>query len=124
MELPRRHGGPSHRGADLGGCRVEPAGSTAALGAEGVAAPTIEPTAPQRTDEVSASTDSSICIGRGNTLVEVKNEPIKVQPNLKISGYQLTVKVANKNAPLPAAQVLLYAATNPQVGHISNELFL
>ncbi|CAO4378191.1 unnamed protein product [Caenorhabditis nigoni] len=51
--------------------------------------------APPGKYEVSTGADASECIARGKATVEVKDSPVIVTPNLKISGYQL--EIATKN---------------------------
>ncbi|CAO4378196.1 unnamed protein product [Caenorhabditis nigoni] len=51
--------------------------------------------APPGKYEVSTGADASECIARGKATVEVKDSPVVVTPNLKISGYQL--EIATKN---------------------------
>uniref|UniRef100_A0A1I7TY93 Nodal modulator 1 n=1 Tax=Caenorhabditis tropicalis TaxID=1561998 RepID=A0A1I7TY93_9PELO len=68
--------------------------------------------APPGKYEVATGADASECISRGKTAVEVKNSPVLVTPNLKISGYQL--EIASKTVgliPFTDAVMTLYSTS-------------
>ncbi|KHJ89160.1 hypothetical protein OESDEN_11025, partial [Oesophagostomum dentatum] len=47
--------------------------------------------------------------------VQVKNAPVKVQPDLRIAGYQFAVSVTNKDRPLPGVKITLYSESKPEL---------
>ncbi|WKY03099.1 hypothetical protein Q1695_016417 [Nippostrongylus brasiliensis] len=65
--------------------------------------------------EVSTGADSSVCISHGKAVVEVKNSPVVVKPDLRIAGYQFIVTVANKGKPVSNVRVSLYSETKPEL---------
>ncbi|VDL74561.1 unnamed protein product [Nippostrongylus brasiliensis] len=65
--------------------------------------------------EVSTGADSSVCISHGKAVVEVKNSPVVVKPDLRIAGYQFIVTVANKGKPVSDVRVSLYSETKPEL---------
>ncbi|KAI6176776.1 hypothetical protein M3Y97_00835400 [Aphelenchoides bicaudatus] len=57
---------------------------------------------------VSTVDSTRQCIDRGNVAVEVKDRPVTVSPDIRISGHSLVVSVLDdSNAPLVGATVLL-----------------
>uniref|UniRef100_A0A8R1DNH1 Nodal modulator 1 n=1 Tax=Caenorhabditis japonica TaxID=281687 RepID=A0A8R1DNH1_CAEJA len=78
--------------------------------------------APPGKYEVSTGSGSSECISRGKTLVEVSNAPVDVTPNLRISGYQLSVNVeTSSKKAFSGASVTLYATSFIDLPHIKCE---
>ncbi|UMM33520.1 hypothetical protein L5515_006968 [Caenorhabditis briggsae] len=68
--------------------------------------------APPGKYEVSTGADASECIARGKATVEVKDSPVAVTPNLKISGYQLEIATKNmEHHPFTDAVMTLYATS-------------
>ncbi|KAK6745442.1 hypothetical protein RB195_011895 [Necator americanus] len=65
--------------------------------------------------EVSTGADSSVCISHGKAIVEVKNAPVLIKPDLRIAGYQFTASVMNKDRPLPGVRITLYSETMPEL---------
>lgn len=65
--------------------------------------------APPGKYEVATGGSTSACIARGSASVEVTNGPVKVTPNLKISGYHLTVTVHNNGGALSGVPLTMYA---------------
>ncbi|CAI2354984.1 unnamed protein product [Caenorhabditis sp. 36 PRJEB53466] len=78
--------------------------------------------APSGKYEVSTGAGTSQCISRGKTSVEVSNAPVLVTPNLKISGYQLSIhtETASKKS-LSGAVINLYATSFIDLPHIKCE---
>ncbi|RCN33420.1 hypothetical protein ANCCAN_20747 [Ancylostoma caninum] len=65
--------------------------------------------------EVSTGADSSVCISHGKAVVEVRNAPVMVKPNLRIAGYQFTVAATNNDRPLPGVKITLYSERKPEL---------
>ncbi|VDN43156.1 unnamed protein product [Gongylonema pulchrum] len=63
------------------------------------------------TRTVSTANDSTECIERGKVPVTVSTSPVRVQPDLKISGHLLTVTVKSKNLQVAGTSVSLYSNT-------------
>ncbi|CAI4230520.1 unnamed protein product [Auanema sp. JU1783] len=55
--------------------------------------------------EVAAAPSSSACISHGSSQVQVSKSPVTVVPNLKISGYHLSVSVKNQGKPLAGVSI-------------------
>uniref|UniRef100_F1KRP9 Nodal modulator 1 n=1 Tax=Ascaris suum TaxID=6253 RepID=F1KRP9_ASCSU len=58
---------------------------------------------------VSTADGSTECIERGKVPAEVIASPIRVSPDLKISGHLMSVAVHSKTKPLPGVLVSLYS---------------
>jgi hypothetical protein len=57
---------------------------------------------------VSTIDNTQQCVERGSVSVEVKDKPVVVMPDIRISGHSLTVSVVDdSNSPLNGATVLL-----------------
>ncbi|CAJ0941993.1 unnamed protein product, partial [Mesorhabditis belari] len=67
--------------------------------------------APPGTYDVSTAAESSVCISRGKTQVVLKNEPVRVEPPLKISGYPVEIEITKGKAPMEGVSLELYSAT-------------
>uniref|UniRef100_A0A1I7XJG5 Nodal modulator 1 n=1 Tax=Heterorhabditis bacteriophora TaxID=37862 RepID=A0A1I7XJG5_HETBA len=47
----------------------------------------------------------------------VKDGPVKVQPDLRIAGYQLIITVTHKDHPFSNALIIIYAAVKPELNN-------
>lgn len=75
--------------------------------------------APPGKYEVSTGAGASECISKGKTSVEVKNAPVVVTPNFKISGYQLEVHTRTESMnPFVDAVMTLYATSSIDLPNI------
>lgn len=75
--------------------------------------------APPGKYEVSTGAGASECISKGKTSVEVKNAPVVVTPNFKISGYQLEVHTRTESMnPFVDAVMTLYATSSIDVSFL------
>ncbi|MFH4974267.1 hypothetical protein AB6A40_000976 [Gnathostoma spinigerum] len=69
---------------------------------------------------VSTADDSAECIERGMVSTEVVDSPVRVSPDLKISGHLLSVFITSDKQPLSDVAVSLYSQNDVKLSYCDN----